>query len=58
VSPAEWIDECLRRGWRPDVDRVVLVLTRLQSAIATRGGQRRARPYIAGQLRRLRRAAA
>lgn len=52
-TPAEWIGECERRGWRPDVDAVVASLHRLDAAIAARGGQRRARPYIASQLRRL-----
>lgn len=52
-TPAEWIDECERRGWEPDRDLVVTALLRLQEAIASRGGQRRARPYIASQLRRL-----
>ena len=36
-----------------DVDAVVGALLALQDAIAARGGQRRARPYIASQLRRL-----
>ena len=53
VTPAEWIDECERRGWQPDRELVVTALLRLQEAIASRGGQRRARPYIASQLRRL-----
>jgi hypothetical protein len=53
LTPAEWIDECERRGWRPDRDAVVAALHRLQSAFARRGGQRRARPYVASQLRRL-----
>lgn len=52
-TPAEWIDECERRGWQPDRELVVTALLRLQEAIASRGGQRRARPYIASQLRRL-----
>jgi len=40
------------------VDRRVLLraLERLEAAIAERGGQRRARPYVAAQLRRLRNA--
>lgn len=53
-TPAEWIDECERRGWEPDRTVVVAALLRLQDAIARRGGQRRARPYLASQLRRLR----
>ena len=55
LTPAEWLDECRRRGWHPDLDRVLRVLTALDAAIVARGGQRRARPYIASQLRRLRR---
>jgi 5-methylcytosine-specific restriction endonuclease McrA len=52
-APALWLDECVRRGWHPDTERVVRVLTALDAEIAARGGQRRARPYIANQLRRL-----
>lgn len=52
-TPADWIDECVRRGWDPDVDAVVHALRSLQAAIVVRGGQRRARPYVAAQLRRL-----
>jgi 5-methylcytosine-specific restriction endonuclease McrA len=52
-SPADWLDECERRGWEPDVAAVVRALTALDRAIAERGGQRRARPYLATQLRRL-----
>lgn len=50
---AWWLDECRRRGWEPDADRVRRVLHDLDHAIATRGGQRRARPHLAAQLRRL-----
>lgn len=53
-TPGEWIDDCERRGWRPNRDAVVRTLESLQVAIAERGGQRRARPYVATQLRRLR----
>jgi 5-methylcytosine-specific restriction endonuclease McrA len=52
-TPGEWFDECERRGWNPDRATIVAALRRLQQAIAERGGQRRARPYIASQLRRL-----
>jgi hypothetical protein len=55
ASPADWIAECERRGWEPDVDAVASALAELERAIAERGGQRRARPYLAAQLRRLRR---
>jgi hypothetical protein len=54
TSPAEWLEECERRGWQPDRAAVVGALEALQAAIAERGGQRRARPYISSQLRRLR----
>lgn len=53
LPPAEWLDECQRRGWEPRREVVVATLRALQRAIAERGGQRRARPYLAGQLRRL-----
>ena len=53
-TPAEWLDECERRGWEPDGLAVLRSLERLQDAIADRGGQRRARPYVARQIRRLR----
>jgi hypothetical protein len=52
-TPGDWIDECERRGWEPRRDVIVRTLRSLQHAIAERGGQRRARPYIASQLRRL-----
>ncbi|GAB2474510.1 HNH endonuclease [Jatrophihabitans fulvus] len=57
VPLAHWVEECRRRGWDPDVARIVGRLRALEDAIARRGGQRRARPYLAGQLRRLARAA-
>ncbi|MGA9275494.1 HNH endonuclease [Ilumatobacter sp.] len=53
-TPTDWADECEGLGWEPDRERLVRVLTSLVAKIAERGGQRRARPYIAGQLRRLR----
>jgi 5-methylcytosine-specific restriction endonuclease McrA len=52
-TPAEWLDECERRGWEPDRPAIVRALRALQAAIAERGGQRRARPYLTSQLRRL-----
>jgi HNH endonuclease len=57
-SPVDWLEECRRRGWTPDAGRLAGSLTALAAAIAARGGQRRARPYLDAQLRRLRRAAA
>ncbi len=53
ASLGEWADECERRGWEVDRDRLVRTLAELTVAIARRGGQRRARPWLAGQLRRL-----
>ena len=55
TAPVEWLEECERRGWHPDEPRLVRSLTGLAGAIAERGGQRRARPYLDAQLRRLRR---
>jgi HNH endonuclease len=55
TGPVEWLEECERRGWRPDEERLHRALTSLAEAIAREGGQRRARPYLAAQLRRLRR---
>lgn len=52
-SPAGWLQDCegMGRTTRPEI--VMAALERLQQAIAERGGQRRARPYIISQLRRL-----
>jgi hypothetical protein len=55
TTRAEWVEECRRRGWEPDLPRVLTALQTLQSAVTERGGQRRARPYIQSQLRRLKR---
>jgi hypothetical protein len=52
-TPGDWFDECGRRGWNPHRAAIVRALRSLQTAIEERGGQRRARPYIASQLRRL-----
>lgn len=54
-TPAEWIDELERRGLEPDREAVLRTLHSLQEAITHRGGQRRARPYVLSQLRRLER---
>jgi hypothetical protein len=55
ASLAEWAEECERRGWTVDRLRLVRSLEALTARIGERGGQRRARPWIASQLRRLRR---
>ena len=49
----EFADECEGLGQEVDRARIVRCLKALNSAILERGGQRRARPYIATQLRRL-----
>ena len=54
-GPVEWLEECLRRGWNPDEARLARHLTMLADAIEERGGQRRARPYLDAQVRRMRR---
>ena len=51
----EWLDECERRGWLPDEAAITRSLAALERVIAERGGQRRARAYLAAQQRRLRR---
>ena len=53
ASPTDWLAECERRGWEPDGEAVLRALQALERAIVQRGGQRRARPYLAAQLRRL-----
>ncbi len=50
----EWLTECRARGWAPDAGRVARALEALAAAVAERGGQRRARPHLDAQLRRLR----
>ena len=54
-APVDWLEECERRGWRPDADRLARALDALQAAIDREGGRRRARPYLDAQRRRLRR---
>ncbi|MEM8705807.1 MAG: HNH endonuclease [Actinomycetota bacterium] len=51
----DWADECDGNGWTVDRERLVRVLEALQARIGDQGGQRKARPYIQSQLRRLRR---
>ena len=53
TAPVEWLAESRRRGFEPDEAAIVRSLRSLERAIAERGGQRRARPYLDGQLRRL-----
>ena len=53
AAPALWLEACEARGLSPDRTAVEASLRRLSGAIAERGGQRKARPYLASQLRRL-----
>ena len=53
LTPAEWIEECERRGWQPARETIVARLRALAAAIDREGGQRRARVYVRSQLRRL-----
>lgn len=53
AAPARWLEDCRARGLEPRRDVIVASLLRLRDAIAERGGQRRARPYLDAQLRRL-----
>jgi hypothetical protein len=53
LAPAEWIEECERRGWQPARGVIVARLQALAAAIDREGGQRRARVYVRSQLRRL-----
>ena len=53
-TPGDWVDSCRQQGWDPNVTLLYSRLEALQKAIAERGGQRRARPYVRAQIRRLR----
>lgn len=52
-APVDWMAACRARGWEPDERLVVDRLRALDGAMRTRGGARRARPYVERQLRRL-----
>ena len=52
-SPSAWLDDCERLGLTPNRQAIVRCLSALDGAIEASGGQRRARPYLAAQLRRL-----
>jgi hypothetical protein len=53
TAPSLWLEDCERRGLRPRRAVVERALLALREAIGVRGGQRRARPYLARELRRL-----
>jgi 5-methylcytosine-specific restriction endonuclease McrA len=52
-APSAYLAECEARGLSPNRGAVTASLRRLAEAIALRGGQRRARPYLERELRRL-----
>jgi hypothetical protein len=53
MAPSAYLEDCDARGLEPDRAVIELSLRRLAAAIAERGGQRRARPYLERELRRL-----
>ena len=52
-SLGAWIEDCQDQGWPVQVTDILRQLDALANAIERRGGQRRARRYIASQRRRL-----
>lgn len=54
TAPSMFLSDCEARGLTPRREVVERALVALQAAIAARGGQRRARPYLQRELRRLR----
>lgn len=53
ASPVQWLDEVRARGREPRPDVVAASLRRLDEYIATYGGLRRIRRYLATELRKL-----
>jgi hypothetical protein len=53
TAPSLWLEEAHRRGLRARRAVIERSLLALRDAIAERGGQRKARPYLARELRRL-----
>jgi len=53
TTVGQWLEECEQRGWNPNKATIIKSLKSLREAIRLRGGQRRARPYIDAQLRRI-----
>lgn len=53
TMPTDWLNICRSRGWDPNETAIVDCLTCLDQAIQQRGGQRRARPHLANQLKKL-----
>jgi hypothetical protein len=53
LAPTLFLADCEARGLEPDRRAIAASLFRLRAAIAERGGQRRARPHLERELRRL-----
>ena len=53
LAPSAFLADCEARGLSPNRALIAASLRRLEAAIAERGGQRRARPYLERELRRL-----
>jgi HNH endonuclease len=53
TAPSLWLEACEARGLPARRDVVVRALVALRDAIRARGGQRKARPYLERELRRL-----
>ena len=53
AAPSAYLADCAARGLAPDRAAIERSLRRLAAAIGERGGQRRARPYVERELRRL-----
>jgi 5-methylcytosine-specific restriction endonuclease McrA len=53
AAPTAYLEACRARGLEPDAHAIAAALAALQAAVAARGGQRRARPYLERELRRL-----
>jgi 5-methylcytosine-specific restriction endonuclease McrA len=53
LAPSAFLADCEARGLSPNRPLIAASLRRLAEAIAVRGGQRRARPYLERELRRL-----
>jgi 5-methylcytosine-specific restriction endonuclease McrA len=52
-AASAYLEECRARGLEPNRPVIAASLRRLEEAIAERGGQRRARPHLQRELRRL-----
>lgn len=55
AAPTSWLKDREQRGFEADRAAIERSLADLDEAIASRGGQRRARPYLARELHRIRR---